>query len=735
MTKKLLSTSLSLVCVASLHAQSEPGQSPAVGEAKPPTVHNAANPPTEQSPPPIAPTPAAVADSSGQPKIDKNPPPLDPKNMDTSVKPGDDFYRYANGNWLKNNPVPPEYSRWGSFNELVEKNNDALHEITEKAAKLAPKESGESKIEQAGDADLQKVGDFYASGMDEEAIDAAGVKPLQDELQKIDAISSKDDLAKEIGRLHDQGIPAFFGFTSGQDDKNSTMVIAQAYQGGLGLPDRDYYTKEDDASKKLRDGYVAHMTKIFTLLGDSEADAAKHAKTVMDIETSLAKPARTRVELRDPQKNYNKMTEAELQKLMPDFKWDEYFKQLDLAAVGSVNVGQPDFFKAANDVFKSVSLDDWKTYLRWHLVHSTAPALSKDFVDANFDFYLKTLTGTEKLKPRWKRVVAATDNEIGEALGKLYVADHFPPGAKARALEMVENLKAALSDRIKAADWMDDETKAEAQKKLAAFSVKIGYPDKWRDYSTLKIDRESYAQNILRADKFETDRELKKIGKPVDRSEWGMTPPTVNAYYNPNMNEIVFPAGILQPPFFNANADDAVNYGGMGAVIGHEMTHGFDDQGRQYDPVGNLRDWWTKTSAANYEKRSKAIVEQYAAYEPLPGLHINGELTQGENIADNGGLKIAYEAFKKAQAKHPEDADKKIDGFTPDQRFFLAWAQIWRANQRDEELKLRINTDPHSPGQFRANGPLSNMPEFQKAFDLPADSPMVRPPEKRTAIW
>ena len=474
MTKKLLTTSCSLLCVASLHAQSEPGKSPAVGEAKPPTVHNAANPPAEQSPPPVAATPAAVAETSGQPKIDKNPPPLDPKNMDTSVKPGDDFYRYANGNWLKNNPVPPEFSRWGSFNELLEKNNDALHEIAEKAAKLAPEKAGESKIEKAASAELQKVGDFYASGMDEEAINAAGIKPLQDELQKIEALSSKEDLVKEMGHLHDQGIPVFFGFTSGQDDKNSTMVIAQAYQGGLGLPDRDYYTKEDDASKKLRDGYIAHMTKVFALLGDSEADAAKHAKTVMEIETSLAKPARTRVELRDPQKNYNKMTAAELQKLMPDFKWDDYFKQLDLAAVGSINVGQPDFFKAANGVFKSVSLDDWKTYLRWHLVHSIAPALSKDFVDENFDFYSKTLTGAQKLKPRWKRVVAATDNEIGEALGKLYVADHFPPDAKARALEMVENLKAALSDRIKAADWMDDKTKAEAQKKLAAFSVKIG---------------------------------------------------------------------------------------------------------------------------------------------------------------------------------------------------------------------------------------------------------------------
>ncbi len=734
MTKKqLLCTALSLLCAASLRAQSEPGQSTTTGASQPPTIHDASHPPTEQSPPPVAPTPAS--EEGPKPQIDKNPPPLNPANMDTSVKPGDNFYLYANGSWLKNNPVPPEYSRWGSFNELVEKNNDALHEIAEKADKLAGQEKGEAKLEKAATADVQKVGDFYASGMNESEIDQAGLKPLSEELARIDGLKTTDDLTKEIAHMHSEGIQPLFGFFSGQDDKNSTMVIAQAYQGGLGLPDRDYYTKDDDASKKLRQAYVDHLTKVFSLLGDSEQDSAAHAKTVMDIETSLAKPARTRVELRDPQKNYNKMTQAELQKLMPDFKWDEFFKEMDLAAPGAINVGQPDFFKAANNVFKTVSIDDWKTYLRWHLIHDVAPTLSKDFVDSNFDFYLKTLTGAQKLKPRWKRVVAATDNELGEALGKLYVADRFPPEAKKRALEMVDNLKAALADRIKAVDWMDDKTKKEALKKLAAFSVKIGYPDKWRDYSLLQIDRGPYVMNVLRGDKFEANREINKIGKPVDRSEWGMTPPTVNAYYNPNMNEIVFPAGILQPPFFNKDADDAVNYGGMGAVIGHEMTHGFDDQGRQYDPVGNLRDWWTPTSVKNYEKRSKGIVAQYAAYEPMPGLHINGELTQGENIADNGGLKIAYAAFKKAQATHPEDADKKIDGFTPDQRFFLAWAQIWRANQRPEDLKLRLNTDPHSPGQFRCNGPLSNMPEFQKAFDLPEDCPMVRPADQRTAIW
>jgi len=700
MMKKVLCSVVGLLCAASLRAQSE--SSPALAAAGTP---------------------------------EKNPPPLDPANMDTTVKPGDNFYQYANGNWLKNNPVPPEYSRWGSFNELIEKNNDALHEIAEKAAALAVREAGASKIEKTAASDVQKVGDFYASGMNEAAINAAHAQPLQDEMKHIDAIKDRSDLTKEIGHLHSLGVGAFFRFSSGQDDKNSTMVIAQAGQGGLGLPDRDYYTKDDEASKKLRDQYIAHVTKMFTLLGDSAEQSAAHARTVIDVETSLAKPARTRVELRDPQKNYNKMSEADLQKLTPDFHWGDYFKQLNLPVPGAIDVRQPEFFKAANAVFKTVSLDDWKTYLRWHLIHDTAPTLSQDFVDENFDFFGKTLSGTEKLRPRWKRVVSATDNEIGEALGKLYVADHFLPEAKTRAIEMVNNLKDALADRIKSNDWMDEPTKQEALKKLAAFGVKVGYPDKWRDYSALKIDRGPYVLNVMRSDQFEVAREMKKIGQPVDRSEWDMTPPTVNAYYNPNMNEIVFPAGVLQPPFFNPDADDAVNYGGIGAGIGHEMTHGFDDQGRQYDAAGNLRDWWTPASAKAYTERSKAIVAQYAAYEPLPGLHINGELTLGENTADIGGLKIAYAAFQKALAAHPEEANKKIDGFTPDQRFFLAWAQVWRANQRDAETKLRLNTDPHSPSQFRVNGPLSNMPEFQKAFGLPDGSAMARPAGERANIW
>jgi len=661
------------------------------------------------------------------PQIEKNPPPLDPQNMDTSVKPQDDFFMYADGGWIKRTEIPPEYSRWGGFNELIERNNDALHAIAEKAinAHVDPRFAPE----------VQKVGDYYASGMDEKTIEAVRTKPLGDEFKNIDAIKDRNDLLKEIAHLQTIGVDALFDFSSGQDAKDSTHEIAQAVQGGLGMPDRDYYTKTDEASKKLRDQYVDHVAKMLTLLGEPAATASDHAKKILALETKLAEASRTRVQLRDPQKNYNKMAVSQLQKLTPDWKWSDYFKQINLLEPPNVNVHQPEFFKAADDVFKSAPIEDWKAYLRWHLIDAAAAELSKDFVDEDFDFKERVLHGTQEIKPRWKRVIASTDDAIGEALGKLYVAFDFPPQAKARALELVNNLKEALSDRIKTLEWMDEPTKQEALKKLAAMRVKIGYPDKWLDYSMLQIDRGPYVSNAIRAGKFETTRELNKIGKPVDPTEWGMTPPTVNAYYNPNMNEIVFPAGILQPPFFYANADDAINYGGIGAVIGHEMTHGFDDQGRQFDAAGNLRDWWTPESAAKFKERSQAIVKQYNEYEPLPGLHVNGDLTQGENIADLGGVKLAYAALQKALEKNPQARAGKIDGFTPDQRFFLSFATIWKSKQRDEDLKLRLNTDPHSPAHYRVDGPLSNLPEFQKAFNLPDNCPMVRAPDKRVNIW
>jgi len=662
-----------------------------------------------------------------QPQSAENSPPIDPKNMDTSVKPCDDFFRYATGAWIKRTEIPPEYSRWGAFNELIERNNDALHTIAGKASQI--------QVDPKLAPETQKVGDYYASGMDEQSIEAMRTKPLEEELGRIEAIKDPQDVLNEIGHLHSIGINAFFNFGAGQDSKDSTRDIAQAVQGGLGMPDRDYYTKQDPDMKQKREKYIAHVTKMLTLLGEPAQKAADDAKRIMALETKLAEASRTRVQLRDPIKNYNKMGVRQLQDLTPEWNWSDYFNKINLLEPGDINVHQPEFFKAANDVFKSTPIDDWKAYLRWHLISATAPYLSKDFVDEYFDFNERTLRGTQQNKPRWKRVIATEDDEIGEALGKLYVGFNFPPEAKARALELVNNLKEALADRIKTLDWMDEPTKKEALKKLAAMNVKIGYPDKWLDYSLLQIDRGPYVSNAMRAGKFEADRDLEKIGKPVDRTDWGMTPPTVNAYYNPNMNEIVFPAGILQPPFFYANADDAVNYGGIGAVIGHEMTHGFDDQGRQFDATGNLRDWWSKKSADEYDKRRKAIVQQYNEYEPLPGLHVNGELTQGENIADVGGVKLAYAALQKALEKHPEEQNKKIDGFTPDQRFFLSFAAIWRSKIRDEDQKLRVKTDPHSPAQFRVNGPLSDLQEFQKAFNIPDGSPMVRPADKRVNIW
>src|SRR6202521_5109205 len=531
MTKILSFAAGTFLCALSAQAQTSPAKS---SEEKKPAA---------QRPPPAFATSSAGADKSAKAPAEKNTPPLDPKNVDTSNKPADDFYLYANGGWIKQNPIPPEFSRWGSFAQLAEQNNDALHAITEKAAAVAPKVAAKPNPEKAAEVDLQKVGDFYASGMNEKAVNDARVTPLGDEFKRIDALKDRGDVLKEIAHLHAIGLTAFFRFGSNQDAKNSTMVIAQAGQGGLALPDRDYYTKEDAASKKIRDQYVEHMTKMFTLLGEPAAQAAEHANKVMALETSLAKPARTRVELRDPQKNYNKMKQAELQALTPDWNWADYFKEIKLIEPGDINVGQPDFFKAANEVFKTVSIDDWKNYLRWHLLHGMAGNLSKDFVEEDFNFFSKTLTGAKQLKPRWKRVVAKTDEELGESLGKLYVADRFPPEAKARALEMVNNLKEALADRIKTLEWMDDATKEKALKKLAAFTVKIGYPDKWRDYSLLTIDRGSYPLNVLRGETFERNRQLTKIGKPVDRSEWGMTPPTVNAYYNPNRNEIVFQIG------------------------------------------------------------------------------------------------------------------------------------------------------------------------------------------------
>ena len=646
---------------------------------------------------------------------------IDPKNFDLSVKPQDDFYQYANGGWLKTNPVPPAYATWGAFNEVDERNKVVLHAILERAAQA----TNPGFIEKL-------VGDFYASGMDEAAVDAAGLTPLQPEFARIAALSSMTQLPAVLARLHLLGPQAGFGFSPEADPANSAMVMAAVWQGGLSLPDRDYYTRDDDRSKQLREQYVHHIAKMLELAGDAPAAAAAQAAAVLKLETALAQASKNHADLRDPLANYHRMSLADLQKLTPHFDWQAYCAALGVGDPGDIDVGQTEFLQAFDAQIAATTLDDWKAYLRWHLLSANAAFLSSPLVNQNFDFYGRTLTGAQQLRERWKRVLGVVDGLAGEALGQLYVEESFPADAKTRALAMVDNLRAALRDRLQTLDWMDEDTRAAALKKLDALNVKIGYPDKWIDYQKLVIDRGSYLRNVLRAREFNTRRELAKIGHPVDRLEWGMSPPAVNAYYNPTKNEIVFPAGILQPPFFDPKTDDAVNYGGIGAVIGHEMTHGYDDQGRKYDAAGNLKEWWTPASAQKFQERTAAIVKQFAGYSVLDNLHLNGQVTQGENIADLGGVKLAYAALQKSQQNKDVAL---IDGFTPAQRFFLSWATVWHTNQRPESLRVQVLTNDHSPAQFRVNGPLSNLPEFWAAFNVPVGAPMRRPEADRVNIW
>jgi putative endopeptidase len=641
-------------------------------------------------------------------------------NLDRTCKPCDDFYQFAMGGWMKSNTIPAEYSSWGSFTVLRDKNLAGMRTILESAANSGA----------AHGSNTQKIGDFYASCMDTAAVDAAGGKPLAADLAAVAAIQDRKGLDSEIARLHREATNVAFGFGATPDFKNSSQMIAIAHQGGLGMPDRDYYLRDDGKSKQLREGYLEHVQRMFELAGDAPDTAAGEARTVMALETSLAKASRTRVELRDPEKNYNKMTLAELKRLTPGWSWEAYMEALGSPAVAEINIGQPDFFKELDHQLSLTPLADWKVYLRWHVIHNAAPALSESFVQENFNFYGKQLSGTTELQPRWKRCAQAANQNLGEALGQIYVQKYFPPEAKARAKEMVNNLIAALRSDIPTLSWMGPDTKTQALAKLEAFNVKIGYPDKWRDYSKLAIDRGSYLGNVRRSQEFEENRELEKIGKPVDRSEWGMTPPTVNAYYNATFNEIVFPAGILQPPFYDPNADDAVNYGGMGAVIGHEISHGFDDRGSQFDGQGNLRNWWTTDDRKNFDERGQCIVDQFNSYEAEPGLHQNGKLVLGESIGDLGGLSIAYAAYQKSiEGRRPKD----IDGFTPEQRFFLGWAQVWGTNQRAEAARLQTNTDPHPLARFRGNGPISNLEVFAKAFGCKKGDQMVR--EKSCKIW
>ncbi|GAB4332996.1 MAG: M13 family metallopeptidase [Calditrichia bacterium] len=664
---------------------------------------------------------AVLGCSQPQQKAEK---PLDPANMDLTVKPGDDFYRYANGTWLKNNPIPPEYSRWGSFEHLVEKNYKDLRSIFEEAAANTNAPKG-SKI--------QKIGDFFATGMDTAKIESEGIEPIRPYLRKIDEIRDVKSLQNTITEFQKTGMGMLFHLFAEQDKKNSEMNIAWLYQGGLGLPDRDYYLEKDKRSQEIREKYVAHVQKMFELMGEQPEQAAKIAQKIMNFETRLAKASMTRLEQRNPQATYNPVSVKDLARKVRGWNWKIYFKTVGLEDPGTINLAQPEFFKNIGKMLVDESLDSWKLYLKWHLIHNTAEYLSSDFEKENFAFYGTVLSGQQKMKPRWKRVLQETSRSLGELVGQIYVEKFFPPEAKEKALALVMNLKDAFRERIKQLEWMSPVTKQRALAKLEAFNVKIGYPDKWIDYSALEIKRDAYVLNAMRAAAFEFQRSINKIGKPVDRTEWGMTPQTVNAYYHPFMNEIVFPAAILQPPFFNPNADDAVNYGAMGVVIGHEMTHGFDDQGRQFDENGNMNDWWTEEDAKRFKEEADKLVEQFNSFVVEDSFHVDGKLTLGENIADLGGLNIAYDALQKALKQNPQP--EKIDGFTPEQRFFLSYAQVWRNNIRRENLLLRLKTDVHSPGEFRTNGPLMNMPQFYKAFGVKEGDKMYRPEADRIKIW
>ncbi|HXJ03968.1 MAG TPA: M13 family metallopeptidase [Candidatus Acidoferrum sp.] len=646
---------------------------------------------------------------------------FDTANLDKTCKPCDDFYQFAMGGWMKANPIPPAYSTWGSFSQLLDKNQQNLRQILEAA----------EKQQAVTGSNEQKIGDYYASCMNTGAIEATGTMPIDAELANIAAMKNGVDLQSETVRLQKEGVGVLFGFRATQDAKDSSQVVGVASQGGLGLPEREYYLKQDDKSKQLRDAYAKHVARMFELLGDSADRAATEASTIMVIETSLADASMKNTDLRDPEKTYHRMQMADLQAMTPDFNWGNYFKAVGHPELKEINVGQPDFFKALDSQLTATPLADWKTYFRWHLLNSAAPELPDQFVAEEFEFRGKTLTGAKEIQPRWKRCTQATDRALGEALGQVYVQKYFPPEAKAHALVMVHNLISALRNDLQTLPWMSPETRAQATAKLEAFALKIGYTDKWRDYSALKIDRASYLANQERAAAFEFERRLAKIGKPVDRTEWGMTPPTVNAYNNSSMNEIVFPAGILQPPFYDPKADDSVNYGGMGAVIGHEITHGFDDHGSQFDGRGDLKNWWTPDDLKNFKERAACVQKQFDSYIVDGDLHENGKLVLGESIADLGGLAISYAAYERSLEGKPRPPDK--DGFTPEQRFFLGWAQVWGANDRLEYERLMANTNPHPLPRFRGNGPLSNMAEFAKAFGCKKGNAMVR--EQVCKIW
>lgn len=640
--------------------------------------------------------------------------------LDTSISPNQDFFTYANGTWQKQNPIPPEYASWGTFYILQEKNQKTIHQMLIQAAN--DKQAKPGSIE-------QKVGDFYFSGMNEEHINKLGATPLNPEFARIDSIKNLADLQTVITHLQLIGVDALFGFGSMQDFKNSNEMIGAAMQGGLGLPTRDYYLKDDKKFQQIRSAYVQHIAKMFELLGNTPEQAATAAKTIMTIETTLAKASMSQTAQRDPHAIYHMMDTKQLDKITPNFSWPRYFNAIGQPEIKRINLAMPEFFTKVNELLPSVSLDDWKTYLRWHLIDAFAPYLSQPFVEQNFRM-ASALTGTEKLLPRWRRVVHTENEALGFAIGKLYVEKYFSPDSKKEVLEILHNIRQALHNDLTTLSWMTPATRKAALQKLALIEERVGYPGKWWDYSTLKIDRGPYVLNVSRANEFLIKRDLNKIGKPIDRSEWNMTPQTINAYYDPSMNNINIPAGILQPPFFDPKAPAAVNYGAIGFVIGHEITHGFDDQGAQFDGHGNLKNWWTAEDLKKFQDATNCIKKQFSQYTVDGDLPVKGKLVMGEATADLGGLTLAYHAFHASKAYKNA---KTINGFTPDQQFFLGTAHVWASNVRPQQLRNMVTTDPHPPMIYRVNGTLANMPQFQAAFAISEPSPMIN--QNRCVIW